>query len=127
MTADERRLNEISETIIGCCYTVSNTLGAGFLEKIYENALCHELRKQGHVAEQQKAIVVKYDGVVMGEYFADVLVGKCIVVEIKTVRALDEAHRAQCLNYLKATKLKLGLVVNFGDPKVEIMRVVNRL
>lgn len=119
-------MNEISEKIIGCCYAVSNTLGAGFLEKIYENALSHELRKNGHVVEQQKAIIVRYDGVIMGEYFADVLVDQCIVVEIKTVKALDDAHRAQCLNYLRATNLKLGLVVNFGDPKVEIMRVVNR-
>ena len=124
---DERRLNEISEQIIGHCYTVSNTLGSGFLEKVYENALAHELRKSGHVVEQQKGVAVRYDGIVIGEYSADLLVDQCVIVELKTVRVLDESHKAQCLNYLRATGLKLGLVVNFGQPKVEVKRVVNHL
>src|SRR3990172_4885277 len=102
MSADERGLNEISEHIIGCCYTVSNTLGAGFLEKVYENALAHELRKGGRVAEQQKSVTVRYDGVIVGEYLADLLVDQCVLVELKTVRVLDESHVAQCLNYLRA-------------------------
>src|SRR5574340_1095868 len=125
MNTDERReqLNEISRRIIGCAYTVSNTLGCGFLEKVYENALAHELRKAGMKVEQQRPIVVQYDGVVVGEYFADLLVEDSVVVELKAAKALDEIHLAQCLNYLKATRLSLCLLLNFGSPKVEIRRV----
>ncbi|MDO8585941.1 MAG: GxxExxY protein [Armatimonadota bacterium] len=120
-------MNEISEEIIGCCFKVSNTLGSGFLEKVYENALAHELRKCGRIVEQKKSVIVRYDGQIIGEYFADLLVDRCVLIELKAVDFLAESHTAQCLNYLRATELKLGLVVNFGRPKVEVKRVANHL
>jgi len=127
INADERRLEEISGRIIGCAYAVSNILGCGFLEKVYENALCHELRKTGLGIEQQKRIDVCYDGVVVGDYVADLVVENEIIVEVKAVKALDDIHLAQCMNYLKATRQKLCLLLNFGNPRVAIKRVVNNL
>lgn len=117
-------LNKITEWIIGCAYTVGNTLGNGFLEKVYENALAHELRKAGLQVIQQYGIQVHYDGIVVGEFIADLLVEGCVLVELKAVKALDEIHMAQCLNYLKATGLSVCLLINFGQPKVQIKRVV---
>jgi GxxExxY protein len=125
MNTDEHRLNEITENIIRCVYAVANTLGNGFLEKVYENALAHELRKAGFLVEQQKGIKVRYDGVVVGDYMADLLVQKEVLVELKAVKTLDNIHIAQCLNYLKATGLKVCLLLNFGTPKVQIRRLVN--
>lgn len=125
MDADERRWNEITRTVIGCSYTVSNTLGPGFLEKVYENALAHELRSQGLAVEQQKGLTVYYRDIVVGEYLADLLIENCVVVELKAVRAFDDIHLAQCLNYLKATGIRVGLLINFGTQKVQIKRVVN--
>jgi GxxExxY protein len=127
MDADERRLNEITERVIGCAYTVINTLGHGFLEKVYENALAYELRRCGLVVEQQTSIKVMYDGVVVGDYVADLLVAGQVLVELKTARILDDMHVAQCLNYLKATGIKVCLLLNFGAPKVQIRRIVNQL
>lgn len=118
-------LNQLTERIIGCCYTVSNTLGAGFLEKVYENALAHELQKGGLSVAQQEPIVVYYDGLVIGEYVADLLVENIVLVELKTLRALDEIHAAQCINYLKASKLSVCLLVNFAHPKIEVRRFIN--
>ncbi len=117
-------LNPITEKIIGCAFTVSNTLGAGFLERVYENALALEIQKAGLVVVQQHPIQVWYDSVVVGEFFADLLVQDRVVVEIKAVKAFDEAHWAQCLNYLKATGLRLCLLLNFGKPRLEIKRIV---
>ena len=127
MDADKRRsdMDELSRTIIGCAYTVSNALGHGFLEKVYENALTHELRKAGLIASQQQAINVTYDGVVVGEYFADILVNNCVIIELKTVKALDDAHVAQCLNYLRGTGLTLCLLLNFATTRVQVKRVVH--
>ncbi len=127
MNADERRLNEISENIIGCAYRVANTLGAGFLEKVYENALRIELEREGLDVRQQHRVSVTYGGEMVGEFFADLLVENSVVVELKAVKMLDEVHMAQCLNYLKATGLKLCLLLNFGKPKLEIKRIVNNL
>jgi GxxExxY protein len=121
------RINAISEQIIGCAFTVSNVLGTGFLEKVYENALAHELRKAGLRVEQQSQIHVVYDGVEVGYYVADLLVEDCVLAEMKTVEVFDDIHLAQCLNYLKATGLKLCLLVNFGTSKVGIKRVVHHL
>jgi len=123
---EQDRLNAITERIIGCAFTVGNGLGAGFLEKVYENALAHELRKAGMVVEQQKQIAVFYDNVEVGHYVADLLVERAVLVEIKTVKAFDDVHLAQCLNYLKATNLRLCLLINFATPKVQIKRIVNR-
>ena len=119
------KLNPITEKIIGCAYTVSNTLGVGFLEKVYENALAHELRKAGLRVAQQHPIQVRYDGEVVGEYVADFLVERVVLVELKAVRELDAVHMAQSLNYLKATGLKLCLLINFGKTRIEIKRVAN--
>ncbi|MBD2593077.1 GxxExxY protein [Nostoc spongiaeforme FACHB-130] len=126
MKADGRRweLNEITEKIIGSAFTVGKGLGCGFLEKVYENALAHELRKAELLVEQQYAIEVRYDGVVVGQFFADIVVEKCVLVELKAVRTIDENHFAQCLNYLKATGLTVCLLINFGNSRVEFKRVV---
>jgi GxxExxY protein len=106
-------LDKITEKIIGCAYQVSNTLGSGFLEKVYENALAHELRKSGLKAIQQCPIQVVYDGIIVSDYFADIFVEDCVLVELKTVKAVDDVHIAQCLNYLKATGLTVCLLLNF--------------
>lgn len=127
INANEHEFEDVSSTIIGCAYTVSNTLGCGFLEKVYENALAHEMRKARLRAEQQKALKVRYDDIVVGDYVADLLVNEHILVEIKAVKSLDDIHVAQCLNYLKATNLKLCLLLNFGTPKVGVRRIVNNL
>jgi GxxExxY protein len=119
--------DKITETTIGCAFRVANSLGCGFLEKVYENALVHELRKAGLHIEQQKGIDVRYDGVIVGSYFADLLIEGIVLVELKAVKGLDEVHLAQCLNYLKASDLKICLLFNFATPKLDIRRVVNRL
>lgn len=126
MDTDTRRedLNLITEKIIGCAYSVQSALGSGFLEKVYENALIHELRKCGLIALQQYPVRVVYDGVEVGDFVSDVLVENLILVELKTVRAIDNIHRAQCLNYLKATGFNVCLLINFGNPKLEIKRIV---
>jgi GxxExxY protein len=118
-----QRLNGITEKIIGCAYTVSNDLGCGFLEKVYENALAHEIRKAGCHCSQSQPIQVWYDGTIVGNYEADLIVENCVIVELKSVRALDDIHIAQCLNYLKATGLHVCLLLNFGKPKVEVKRI----
>ena len=125
MNAD--MLNALSERIIGCAFTVANGLGSGFLEKVYENALAHELRKAGLTVAQQQGVSVIYDDVIVGEYAADLLVEAAVVVELKAVRALDDVHQAQCMNYLRATGMHLCLLLNFGRPRVEIRRIVHNL
>jgi GxxExxY protein len=126
MDADKRRsrLDEVTGEIIRCAYIVSNKLGSGFVEKVYENALVIEVRRAGLSVEQQYGIKVRYDQVVVGEFAADLLVDENVIVELKAVKALDEIHSAQCLNYLKATGLTVCLLVNFGKPKAEIKRIV---
>jgi GxxExxY protein len=105
MNGDKRRLNGMTETIIGCAFRVANGLGVGFLEKVYENGLFHELRKAGLQVEQQKAIQVEYDGVIVGNYVADLLVEDEVLIELKVAKSINEIHLAQCLNYLPATGL----------------------
>ena len=119
------KLNLISEKIIGCAFTVSNTLGAGFLEKVYQNALAVELLSEGLVVEKEKAITINYKGITVGEYFADIVVNQQVIVETKAVLTLNEIHQAQLLNYLKATGFPLGLLINFGTPKIQIKRMIN--
>lgn len=125
--ADESRLNDLSRRVIGCALIVLNALGAGFLEKVYENALAHELRKAGLAVVQQHGVSVMYDGIVVGEYVIDLMIEQALLVELKATKALDEAHHAQCLNYLKASGMRLGLLLNFGKPRMEIKRVANGL
>ncbi|HEX8520806.1 MAG TPA: GxxExxY protein [Tepidisphaeraceae bacterium] len=122
MHTDEHRLNQLTELVIGCAYRVSNKLGSGFLEKVYENAMAVELQRAGIFFEQQKSIVVRYDGVVVGDYVADLLIEGVVLVELKACKGLDEIHEAQCLNYLKATRLPLCLLINLGKSRVEIKR-----
>ena len=122
--AEREELNRITERVLGCAYKVSSTLGIGFLEKVYENALAHELRQQGLVAEQQASIKVLYEGVVVGDYLADIVVNGKVLVELKVVRALDEIHKAQCINYLKATGHTICLLLNFATPTLEVKRIV---
>jgi GxxExxY protein len=124
MNADETVLNELSERIIGCAMTVSNALGTGFLEKVYENALAHELRKAGLAVVQQRGIVVIYDGIIVGEYAVDLLVEESVIVELKATKAVADIHRGQCINYLRGTGLHLCLLLNFGNPRLEIKRIV---
>jgi GxxExxY protein len=125
MHADEGNLNDISQRVIGGAFTVLNVLGARFLEKVYENALAHELRKAGLAVEQQRGLTITYDGIVAGEYVADLIVERALLIELKTVTALNVAHHAQCINYLKAFGLKLGLLLNFGMKRLEVKRVAN--
>ena len=122
--SNQVEVNQLTEKIIACVYRVSNTLGSGFLEKVYENALAIELRNNGLKVEQQHPIKVFYDGQAVGDFAADLLVESCVITELKAVRTFDDVHSAQCLNYLKATNLKLCLLVNFGRPRVEIKRLV---
>ena len=100
-------------------------MGSGFLEKVYENALTLELRKNGLKVKQQHGIQIRYDGVVVGEFAADLLVEDKVIIELKATKALDDIHMAQCLNYLKATDLSVCLLINFGKPKAEIRRIVS--
>ncbi len=118
-------MEQLTQKVIASAFTVGNTLGQGFLEKVYENALAHELRKAGVNVRQQHPIQVHYDSVVVGDYLADILVEEVLVIELKAVKALDDVHLAQCLNYLKASGLRLCLLMNFGKTKVEVRRVVN--
>ena len=118
-------MRQLTEKVIQYAFTVSNTLGCGFLEKVYENALAHELRKAGLQVQQQHGITVYYDGVVVGEYTADLLVEGVLLLELKAVKDLNGIHLAQCLNYLKATNLRLCLLMNFAKPKLEFRRIVN--
>jgi len=117
-------INKITEKIIGCTYAVSNTLGSGFLEKVYENALAHELRKAGFTAQPQHMIQVLYDDIIVGDFVADILVKERILVELKSVRSLDKIHMAQCMNYLRATYHNICLLINFNKPRIEIKRIV---
>jgi len=119
----EAKHKDITELIIRAFYTVYNTLGYGFLEKVYQNALVIEMRKLGLEVIPEALIKVYYNGQVVGEYFADLLVAGVVLVEIKAVRTLAPEHEAQLLNYLKATPYEVGLLLNFG-PKPQIKRKV---
>lgn len=112
---------DVTELIIKAFYTVYNTLGYGFLEKVYGNALAIELRKLGLEVVQEARIAVYYERELVGEYSADLLVGGVVIVELKAAKRLLEEHEAQLLNYLKATPYEVGLVLNFG-PKPEFKR-----
>ena len=114
---------ELTEKVIGAFFKVYNTLGYGFAEKVYENALAIELRKLGLKVEQQKSITVYYEGSIVGEYVADVIATEVVMLELKAVRQLTDEHEAQLLNYLKATPIEVGLLLNFG-PKAEYKRKV---
>ena len=117
-------LNDITYKINAAIFEINRELGAVFLEKIYENALLMELRHMGLKAEKQVPIKVTYKGQEVGEYFADIVVENQVILELKAVESLQKVHEAQLLNYLKATGMKIGLLVNFTYPKAVIKRFI---
>ncbi len=124
MNADRAdfRHTEITRQIIGVAYEVQNTLGVGFAEKVYENALTAELTARGLAARQQAPVQVFYKGRLVGDYVADLIVEGKVVVELKAVRTIDRSFEAQLINYLKATGIEVGLLLNFSDD-VEVKRL----
>jgi GxxExxY protein len=124
MNADNADLNSLSENVLGAVFEVSNTLGAGFLEKVYQRALLRELSLRGIRAAAEASFAITYKGHSVGEYYADLLVEDVLVVELKCAERLANEHVAQCLNYLRASGLTLCLLVNFQKPKVEWRRIV---
>ena len=114
---------DLTDKILKAYYTVYNTLGYGFLEKVYENALLLELQQMGLYAAAQQKIVVHYRGQPVGDYFTDIVVNDTVVLELKAAESLREEHKAQLLNYLKATTKEVGLLLNFGK-KPEFKRVI---
>ena len=119
---DTDKINQVTEQIIGCAYAVANGLGCGFMEKCYENAMAHEIRKSGLRVEQQVQLKVWYDGVIVGDYIADLIVEGVVLVELKAGSGLDAVHSAQCINYLAATGLPICLLINFGK-RVDVKRL----
>ena len=116
----------LTERILACVYAVANTLGHGFVEKVYENALAVELRSAGLAFTQQQPIQVHYSVERVGEFAADLVVEGRVIVELKAVKALDDIHLAQCLNYLKAASQDVCLLINFGRPRIEVRRLVSK-
>ena len=126
MNANGREyVEELAHACIGAAFEVSNELGSGFLERVYENALAHELRLQGYTVKQQETVTVRYKDLVAGDYVFDLIVEDRLLIELKCVKALASEHLAQCLNYLKGTGLALCLLFNFQKPKVEFKRIVH--
>jgi len=117
-----REHKKLTEQIIGCAYKVYNAMGFGFVESVYEKCVVIALRKAGLIVECQKAINVYYDGELVGEFIADLLVNDTIIVELKSVRQLVQAHEVQLVNYLVATGKPIGLLINFGESKVDVKR-----
>ena len=117
---------ELTSEILEACFEVSNELGVGFLESVYEKALLVALRQKGFEVESQVSLKVTFRGFTVGDFFADVVVGGKILIELKAVDSLSKQHYAQVLNYLKATGIEVGLIVNFGNPRLEYRRFENR-
>jgi GxxExxY protein len=121
--SQDLKYKEVTEKILDIYFRVYNRLGYGFLEKVYENAMMIEFEKEGLSATAQYPLSVRYDGRVVGEYYADILVGDKVILEIKAARSLGPENEAQLLNYLRATDIEVGLLLNFG-PEPEIRRKV---
>ena len=115
---------ELTGKIIGAAFAVHNDLGAGFLEKVYSNALAVELGQTGISCEREVPFKVKFRNTVVGDYCADMVVERRVLVELKACAGLDAVHEAQILNYLKASGIRVGLLMNFGRPKLEYRRFV---
>jgi GxxExxY protein len=118
---------ELTKKIIGCAYSVYNKMGFGFLESVYEKCLLIEFRNQGLSVETQKPITIFYDGEMVGDFVVDMIVEDIIIVELKSVKQIAKVHEAQLVNYLVATGKRVGLIINFGEYKVEIRRKVRSL
>ena len=114
---------EITDAVIGCSFDVINELGAGFLESVYEKALLLALHQKGVSAEFQRPLKVLFRGVDVGNFFADLIIEGKVIVELKAVKTLLPEHQAQLINYLKATGIEVGLLINFGNPKLEYRRL----
>lgn len=112
----------LTETIIGCAIKVHKTLGPGFLESVYEKAVAHELSKAGLQVECQRPVKVTYDGIVVGDFVVDMLVSGAVLVENKAVQSLVQGHEVQLVNYLTATGIEIGLLLNFGASSLQIKR-----
>ena len=121
------KYKEVTEIIIGCAYSVYNKMGFGFLESVYQKCLLIELSKAGLDTESQKPITVYYADEIVGEFVADIIVNDAIILELKSVRRIIRAHEVQLVNYLVATGKHVGLIINFGERKVEIKRKVKDL
>lgn len=122
----ELKHKDLTDKIIGAFYEVYNTLGYGFLERVYRDALMHELMKRGLKVEREVGIKVYYDRVVVGDYYADLIVNGLIILEIKSAEAIAEEHESQLVNYLKATKIEVGLILNFG-PRPAFKRRIHEI
>ena len=120
----EAGLDDVVDTVVGAAYEVSNVLGAGFLEKVYQRALSQELICRGLGVQLQVVYPVTYKGSCVGEYVCDLLVENRLLIELKCVDCFSNEHMAQCLNYLKASHLRLALLINFQKPKVEWKRII---
>ena len=118
---------ELTEKIIAAAYHVYNKMGFGFLESVYEKCLLIELGKRGLKTESQKPIIVEYENEVVGEFKADILVEDTVILELKSVRQITQAHEVQLVNYLVATGKPVGLILNFGEQQVEVKRKVKDL
>ena len=118
---------DLTNQIIGAAYTVYNRMGFGFLESVYEKCLLIELHKAGITAEHQVEIAVQYDGQIVGEFRADLLVENSILIELKSVKSVSKTHEVQLVNYLVATGKEIGLLINFGEEGVQIKRKVRDL
>ena len=114
----------ISEQVISCAFEVSNTLGAGFFEKVYENALCVEFSRAGIPFCRQQHYEIRYKDENIGDYIADIVVENKLLIELKALSALNREHEAQVMNYLKASGLRVGLLLNFGTPRITVKRIV---
>jgi GxxExxY protein len=122
--SDEAWLDSLTEKTLSAVFEVANTLGCGFLEKVYQRALLRELALRGLKVVSEVSYVVRYKGQAVGEYFADLVVEDALVIELKCVEKLANEHTAQCLNYLRASGRNVCILVNFQRPKVEWKRVV---
>jgi GxxExxY protein len=118
---------ELTEKIIGCAYRVYNKIGFGFLESVYEKCMLIELRKKDLIAEAQNPITVYYENEIVGEFVADIIVNDTVIIELKSLREIIKAHEVQLVNYLSATGKPVGLIINFGEKKVEIKRKIKDL
>jgi GxxExxY protein len=114
---------DLTAKALEACFEVAKELGAGFLESVYEKALVVALRQKGLDAKEQFPLAVKFRGQVVGEFFADILLEDKVIIELKAARALTTEHQAQVINYLKATSIEVGLLVNFGNPRLEFKRL----
>lgn len=114
---------ELTRQIIGCAYTVYNRLGSGFLESVYQRSLLIELQKAGLPAQVEAPVKVHYDDQVVGEFRADVIVQQRVIVELKAIETLSKAHEVQVVNYLRATGIEVGLLLNFGPTEVQVRRL----